>query len=50
LLVVVAGLYVQRHGRPRTRQGAAVLASLAAVLGAVVVVCAAVAVILTGQR
>ena len=38
LLLLVAGLYVQRHGRLRTRQGAAVLASFAAVAGLVVAV------------
>ena len=38
LLLLVAGLYVQRHGRLRTRQGAAVLASFAAVVGLVVAV------------
>ena len=36
-LVIVAGLYVQRRGRLRTRQGAAVLASFAALIGIVVV-------------
>jgi len=45
LLFILAGLYVQRRGKLRTRQGAAVLASLVAVLGAVVVVGAAIAVI-----
>jgi len=45
LLFILAGLYVQRRGRLRTRQGAAVLAGLVAVLGAVVVVGAAIAVI-----
>lgn len=36
-LLIVAGLYVQRRGRLRTRQGAAVLASFAALIGIVVV-------------
>ena len=33
VLLIVAGLYVQRRGKLKTRQGAAVLASLAAVVG-----------------
>ena len=46
LLLLVAGLYVQRHGRLGTRQGAAVLASLAAVVGLVLAVGAASAFVL----
>ena len=49
LLLIVAGLYVQRRGKLRTRQGAAILASFAAVVG-VVVVCAVIAVMLSAQR
>jgi hypothetical protein len=37
VLLIVAGLYVQRSGRLRIRQGAAVLASFAALIGIVVV-------------
>jgi archaellin len=43
-LLIVAGLYVQRRGKLRTRQGAAILASFVAVLGIVVVVCAVIAI------
>jgi hypothetical protein len=46
LILLVAGLYVQRDGRLRTRQGAAVLASFASVVGLVVTVSAASAFIL----
>lgn len=35
-LLVVAGLYVQRRGRLRTRHGAAVLANFAGLIGIVV--------------
>ena len=47
VLLLVAGLHVQRDGRLRTRQGAAVLASFAAVVGLVVAVGAASAFVLT---
>jgi len=47
VLLLVAGLRVQRDGRLRTRQGAAVLASFAAVVGLVVAVGAASAFVLT---
>lgn len=40
VMLTMAGLYVQRRGQLRTRQGAAVLASFAAVLGVIVVGCA----------
>jgi predicted permease len=40
VMLIMAGLYVQRRGQLRTRQGAAVLASFAAAVGVIVVGCA----------
>jgi hypothetical protein len=40
VMLTMAGLYVQRRGQLRTRQGAAVLASFAAAVGVIVVGCA----------
>jgi len=50
VLLIVAGLYVQRSGKLRTRQGAAVLASFAAVVGVFVAGGAATAFILATWR
>lgn len=40
VMLTMAGVYVQRRGQLRTRQGAAVLASFVAVVGVIVAGCA----------
>jgi hypothetical protein len=50
LLVILAGLYVQRRGKLRTRQGAAVLATFAVVVGTVIVLSAVIALLLGARQ